>query len=120
MKSNAHSTFILFLLNHKKSEVFKMVFFAIVACPDPAQRPLTAEAKSRNSGQFLPKLNKNAEFRDFASAVSGRSVGSGHATKNFRLSVIQLKKNQRAMNSTSYFFWRLKMRVLHRYVQTIV
>ena len=57
-----------------------MVFFAIVACPDPALRPLTAEAKSRNSGQFLPKLNKNAEFRDFASAISGRSAGSGHAT----------------------------------------
>ena len=57
-----------------------MVCFAIVACPDPALRPLTAAAKSRNSGQFLPKLNKNAEFRDFASAISGRSEGSGHAT----------------------------------------
>ena len=57
-----------------------MVFFAIVACPDPAHRPLTAEAKSRNSGQFLPKLNKNAEFRDFASAVKGRCAESGHST----------------------------------------
>ena len=62
------------------SEVIKMVFFAIVACPDPALRPLTAAAKSRNSGQFLPKLNKNAEFRDFAFAVRERSAGSGHAT----------------------------------------
>ena len=53
-----------------------MVSYAIVARLDPALRPLTAEAKSRNSGQFLPKLNKNAEFRDFAAAVSGRSVGS--------------------------------------------
>ena len=56
-----------------------MVCFAIVACPDPALRPLTAAAKSRNSGQFLTKLNKNAEFRDFASAISGRSARSGHA-----------------------------------------
>ena len=57
-----------------------MICFAIVACPDPALCQLTAAAKSRNSGQFLPKLNKNAEFRDFASAVSGRSAESGHAT----------------------------------------
>ena len=57
-----------------------MVCFAIVVCPDPALRPLTAAAKSRNSGQFLPKLNKNAEFRDFASAIGGRSEGSGHTT----------------------------------------
>ena len=72
MKSNTHSTFILFLLNHKKSEVFKMVFFAIVACPDPAQRPLIAEAKSRNSA-FLFSFGRNCpEFRDFASAVRGR------------------------------------------------
>ena len=70
---------ILFFLNHQKSEVSEMVCFAIVACPDPALRPLIAEAKSRNSGQFLPKLNKNAEFRDFASAINGRSAGSGHA-----------------------------------------
>ena len=70
MKSNTHSTFILFLLNHKKSEVFKMVFFAIVACPDPAQRPLIAEAKSRNSAfcsvlvgiaLTLPLLSEEAE-----------------------------------------------------------
>ena len=80
MNSNTYSTLILFFSNRQKSEVFEMVFFAIVACPDPAHRPLTAEAKSRNSGQFLPKLNKNAEFRDFASAISGCSVGSGHAT----------------------------------------
>ena len=57
-----------------------MIFFPIVACSDPALRPVTAAAKSRNSGQFLLKLNKNAEFRDFASAISGRSAGSGHAT----------------------------------------
>ena len=57
-----------------------MVFFAIVTCSDLTLRPLTAVAKSRNSGQFLPKLNKNAEFRDFASAIRGRGAGSGHAT----------------------------------------
>ena len=57
-----------------------MVCFAIVAYPDPALRPLTAAAKSRNSGQFLPKLKKTAEFRDFASTISGGSAGSGHAT----------------------------------------
>ena len=66
-------------MNHQMSEVSEMEYFAIVACADPTLRPLTAAAKSRNSGQFLPKLNKNAEFRDFAAAVSGRSAGSRHA-----------------------------------------
>ena len=57
-----------------------MVCYAILARLDPAQRLLTAAAKSRNSGQFLPKLNKNVEFCDFAAAVSGRSEGSRRAT----------------------------------------
>ena len=57
-----------------------MVSYAVVTRLDPTLRPLTAAAKSRNSGQFLPKLNKNAEFRDFAAAVSGRSAGSRRAT----------------------------------------
>ena len=57
-----------------------MVSYAIVARLDPALRPLTAAVKSRNSGQFLPKLNKIAEFRDFAAAVNGSSVGSRRAT----------------------------------------
>ena len=57
-----------------------MVFFAIVACPDPAQRPLIAEAKSRNSA-FLFSFGRNCpEFRDFAAAVSRLSAGSRHAT----------------------------------------
>ena len=53
-----------------------MVSYTIVARLDPALRPLTAAAKSRNLRQFLPKLNKNTEIRDFAAAVSGRSAGS--------------------------------------------
>ena len=57
-----------------------MVSYAILAHLHPALHSLTAAAKSRNSGQFLPKLNKNAEFRDFAAAVSGRSEGSRRAT----------------------------------------
>ena len=57
-----------------------MVSYAIVARLDTALRPLTAVVKSRNSGQFLPKLNKNAEFRDFADAVSRRSAGSRRGT----------------------------------------
>ena len=57
-----------------------MVSYVIVARVDPVLRPLTAAAKSWNSGQFLPKLNKNAEFRDFAAAFSGRSAGSRRAT----------------------------------------
>ena len=57
-----------------------MVSYAIVARLDPTLRPLTGAAKSRNSGQFLPKLNKNAEFRDFAAAVRGRSAESRRAT----------------------------------------
>ena len=80
MKSNTHSTLIPFFLNYQKSEFFKMVFFAIVACPDPAHRQLTAEAKSRNSA-FLFSFGRNCpEFRDFAAAISGRSAGSAHAT----------------------------------------
>ena len=77
-----------------------MVCFAIVACPDPALRPLIAEAKSRNSRQFLPKLNKSAEFREFASAISGRSVGSGHAT---------IAKH--TISKTSDFLWFRKKRI---------
>ena len=62
------------------SEVSKMVCFSIVACLDPALRPLTAEAKSRNSA-FLFSFGRNCpEFHDFASAVSGCSAGSEHAT----------------------------------------
>ena len=57
-----------------------MVSYAIVARLDPTLLALTAVAKSRNSGQFLPKLNKNAEFRDFAAAISGRNAGSRRAT----------------------------------------
>ena len=57
-----------------------MVSYAILARLDPTLRPLTAAAKSRNSGQFLPKLNKNAEFRDFAAAVNRRSAGSRRPT----------------------------------------
>ena len=57
-----------------------MVCFAIVVCPDPALRPLIAEAKSRNSA-FLFSFGRNCpEFRDFAAAVRRRSAGSGHAT----------------------------------------
>ena len=57
-----------------------MVSYAIVARLDPALRPLTAAAKSRNSA-FLFSFGRNCpEFRNFASAVSGPSVGSGHAT----------------------------------------
>ena len=57
-----------------------MVFFAIVACPDPALHLLTAEAKSRNLA-FLFSFGRNCpEFRDFDSAISGRSVGSRRAT----------------------------------------
>ena len=57
-----------------------MVFFAIVACPDPAQRPLTAEAKSRNSA-FLFSFGRNSpEFRDFAAAINVLCAESGHAT----------------------------------------
>ena len=57
-----------------------MVSYAIVARLDPALRLLTAAAKSRNSEQFLPKLSKNADLRDFAAAVSGCSAGSRRAT----------------------------------------
>ena len=57
-----------------------MVSYANVVRLHPALRPLTAAVKSRNSGLFLPKLNKNAKFRDFAAAVNGRSAGSRRAT----------------------------------------
>ena len=57
-----------------------MVFFAIVACLHLELSWLTEAANSRNSGKFLPKLNKNAEFREFADAVSQLSAGSRHAT----------------------------------------
>ena len=57
-----------------------MVYFAIVACLNSALRRPIVAAIPWNSGQFLPKLNKNAEFRDFVSAISGRSAGSGYAT----------------------------------------
>ena len=57
-----------------------MLPYAIVVRLDPALRPPTPAAKSRNSGQFLPKLNKNEEFRDFAAAVSGHSAESRRAT----------------------------------------
>ena len=57
-----------------------MVSYAILACLDPALRPLTAAAKSRNSA-FLISFGRNCpEFHDFTAAVSGRSAGSGHAT----------------------------------------
>ena len=57
-----------------------MVSYAIVARLDPTLRPLTAEEKSRNSA-FLFSFGRNCpEFRDFVSAISGRSAGSGHAT----------------------------------------
>ena len=54
--------------------------FAIVACPDPALRPLIAEAKSRNPAFLFSFVRNCSEFRDFEAAVSGRSAGSGHAT----------------------------------------
>ena len=58
VKSSTHSTLILFLANHQKSEVSEMVCFAIVACLDPALRRPRVTAVSRNSGQCLPKLNQ--------------------------------------------------------------
>ena len=57
-----------------------MVFFAVVACPDPAQHPLTAEAKSRNSAFLFTFGSYCPEFCDFAAAVSEYSAGSGYAT----------------------------------------
>ena len=50
VRSNTNSTLILFFLNHQKSEVSKMVCFAIVACLDPALRRRIVAAISRNSG----------------------------------------------------------------------
>ena len=74
-----------------------MVCFAIVACPDPALCPLTAEAKSQNSA-FLFSFGRNCpEFRDFAAAVSQGSVGFRHATIAQRTI---LKKLQNLANST--------------------
>ena len=39
-----------------------------------------AAANSQISAQFLPKLNKNVEFREIVAAFSRHSVGSRHGT----------------------------------------
>ena len=67
-------------MNHKKSEVYKMVCFNIVACLDPAHSRKTVAAIPPNSGQNLPKLKKNPEFHEIAATVFLLSVGSKHAT----------------------------------------
>ena len=57
-----------------------MVFFAIVACLDPALSWLTAAANLRNSA-FLFSFGKNfPEFCEFAAAVCQLSSRCRHAT----------------------------------------
>ena len=67
-------------MNHKKSEVYKVVCIDIVACLDPAHSRKTVAAISPNSGQCLPKVKKNPEFREIAATIELRSAGSRHAT----------------------------------------
>ena len=66
-----------FFLNQQKSEVLKMVCFAIVACIDLALRIRIVTAIQ---GFWFCFSKDCPEFREIAATIRLRSAGSRHAT----------------------------------------